>query len=221
MEIISRKEAKNNGLIFYFTGKPCFRGHVCNRLVSCAQCTGCGKLRKRIKSPNDLIWREKNREKLKAQGRARYAKNPEKYVNKTKAYYDKNGESVRQKRRVYHYEVYKDPSVRKRASERTREWALANNEKYRANLRNTKAKRKNVKGKHTADDISEILKLQRSKCAYCNVRLGKKYHVDHILAVSRGGTNDRKNLQITCITCNLSKWATDPIVFAQRHGKLL
>lgn len=39
MKVISRKEAIGLGLTRYFTGKPCFRGHVSERLTcSCACC---------------------------------------------------------------------------------------------------------------------------------------------------------------------------------------
>ena len=31
MEIISRKEAKAQGLVHYFTGKPCLHGHLAKR----------------------------------------------------------------------------------------------------------------------------------------------------------------------------------------------
>lgn len=52
----------------------------------------------------------------------------------------------------------------------------------------------------------EIFKRDAFKCQYCgctppNVVL----HVDHILAVSAGGTNERTNLITACIDCNLGK----------------
>ena len=41
MEIISRKEAKEKGLKFYFTGKPCSRGHLTKRYLNNWNCFGC------------------------------------------------------------------------------------------------------------------------------------------------------------------------------------
>ena len=41
MDIISRKDAKAQGLKHYFTGKPCKRGHVELRLVSSEGCMAC------------------------------------------------------------------------------------------------------------------------------------------------------------------------------------
>ena len=43
MKIISRKEAKEQGLKYYFTGKPCGRGHIVKRSVSNYKCWQCRK----------------------------------------------------------------------------------------------------------------------------------------------------------------------------------
>lgn len=53
MEVISRKDAKTQGLARYFTGKPCKRGHVAKRFTSCAICVECNK-------ENTKEWRENN-----------------------------------------------------------------------------------------------------------------------------------------------------------------
>lgn len=45
MEIITRKEAQEQGLPRYFTGKPCKRGHVCERFINSTHCIECGKVR--------------------------------------------------------------------------------------------------------------------------------------------------------------------------------
>ena len=39
MEIISRKEAKAQGLVHYFTGKPCLHGHLAKRNTKNTDCT--------------------------------------------------------------------------------------------------------------------------------------------------------------------------------------
>ncbi len=45
MEIITRQEAKEQGLSRYFTGKPCKRGHVCERFIKSTHCIECGNVR--------------------------------------------------------------------------------------------------------------------------------------------------------------------------------
>tara|TARA_A100000164_G_C21860839_1_gene749977 strand:+ start:104 stop:1198 length:1095 start_codon:yes stop_codon:yes gene_type:complete len=46
VEIISRKEAKEKGLVHYFTGKPCPNGHLAKRNTKNTNCTECSRLRK-------------------------------------------------------------------------------------------------------------------------------------------------------------------------------
>lgn len=43
MEIISRADAKAQGLTRYFTGKPCKHGHVSERIIA-GQCCECRKV---------------------------------------------------------------------------------------------------------------------------------------------------------------------------------
>ena len=44
-------------------------------------------------------------------------------------------------------------------------------------------------------------------CQICGatVKDGVKLHIDHIVPVSKGGTNDINNLQVLCKQCNLEK----------------
>lgn len=97
-----------------------------------------------------------------------------------------------------------------------------NREHFQNLNRNAKARRKQASGSHCAADIRDIRRQQKSKCANCRTRLPKQgAHVDHIVPIIRGGSNDRRNLQILCSTCNLRKGAMDPLEFARAVGKLL
>lgn len=53
----------------------------------------------------------------------------------------------------------------------------------------------------------KLLIVQKYKCRHCETRLERnaKPHMDHILPVSKGGTNAKENLQLLCEKCNLSK----------------
>lgn len=112
-----------------------------------------------------------------------------------------------------------DKKERKKAIQK--DWAKNNREKVRCKERTQEARKQNAEGSHTKADIDKILKLQNNRCAYCRCKLGKKYHVDHIRALSKGGSNWPKNLQALCSSCNLSKHDKDPIEYAQRIGKLI
>lgn len=48
-----------------------------------------------------------------------------------------------------------------------------------------------------------VMQKSGSVCSACG--FGDDLHVDHILPLSRGGTNDLDNLQMLCSRCNLSK----------------
>lgn len=146
------------------------------------------------------IYRKENIEKLKAAARVAY------HVNKAK-----NAE----KRRLYGI------ANRERESRRAAQWHIDNPNAKRINSHNRRARILNAGGTHTAADIRELQTLQKGKCACCKTSLKADYHVDHITALSKGGGNDRLNLQILCKSCNLSKHAKDPLLFMQSRGYLL
>jgi hypothetical protein len=59
MEIISREEAREQGLKRFFTGNPCTKGHVSERLVSNKACCAC---RHNYWDENQEYIRKKNNE---------------------------------------------------------------------------------------------------------------------------------------------------------------
>jgi hypothetical protein len=53
-----------------------------------------------------------------------------------------------------------------------------------------------------------ILKKYGYKCVYCGASLTlETAHIDHVVPIHKGGTDDWKNLVSACHTCNLSKGA--------------
>jgi 5-methylcytosine-specific restriction endonuclease McrA len=84
-----------------------------------------------------------------------------------------------------------------------------------------RAQKRASAGTFTPQDVEFILKAQRHHCAYCRKRLSKRYHIDHIVALARGGSNDSRNIQALCPTCNIAKGAKHPIDFAQLRGLLI
>lgn len=105
--------------------------------------------------------------------------------------------------------------------EHSRVYNAANLPRLATIARNRRARQRQSGETHTQADIASILSAQRGKCGYCRMKLGKRYHVDHIVPLARGGSNARRNLQILCVPCNKSKSAKDPIDFAQSKGLLL
>jgi 5-methylcytosine-specific restriction endonuclease McrA len=67
-----------------------------------------------------------------------------------------------------------------------------------------RAKEMGAEGSYTKDDIRALLKSQGRFCRYCKTPL-TKFHVDHFIPLSRGGTNWPHNLVLACASCNCSK----------------
>lgn len=83
MEIITRKEAKARGLMRYFTGKACSRGHVEERRTSTGVCVRCHSAQSRA-------WDAENREKNRESNRRWRAANPGKAQKCDREWYGAN-----------------------------------------------------------------------------------------------------------------------------------
>lgn len=206
--IISRIEARELGLKYYYAGNPCVYRHASPRYTSTGMCMGCNKM-------FSHRYMVKDREKHRTKGRTYYANNKQKCSDAASARHKKNIEENRKKSRMW----VANNSERHR--ENAKKWRKEHPEKVRLYANNRRARKLGNGGVHTTNDIDEIMKMQKGKCAYCRTKLGSTRQVDHIEPLSCGGSNDRSNLQILCKPCNLRKRARDPIVFAQSLGMLL
>lgn len=105
--------------------------------------------------------------------------------------------------------------------EKSKRYAKENPEVAATHARNRRARMREAEGHHSPEDVEGILNRQKYKCASCGTNIRKDYEMDHMVALSRGGSNWPANLQGLCPTCNRQKNNLDPIVFAQRKGRLL
>lgn len=63
-----------------------------------------------------------------------------------------------------------------------------------------------------------ILERDHRKCVYCLVEVSEEsYHLDHIIPVSKGGTNIKFNLVTSCEACNQRKQDEEVINFLQSN----
>lgn len=182
MKIVTRKEAKALGLKRYFTGKACIHGHVTERYVSDVKCVECNR-------QDAVNWRAANPNKVK-QGKSRWARaNPDKVVQ-----------------RALRWDI-NNPGGRSR---NTKRWRLSNPLKVRANSKNRRMRKRGAEGQHSADDIKNICAKQGNACFGCGVSFDfVKPTEDHIIALSKGGSNWPSNLQLLCQPCNDSKSVKD------------
>ena len=86
-ELVSRKQAKERGLLHYFTGSPCKYGHVSKRLVSTCQCSQC--MRRYFKLPRNV-----DKEAKKEYDSNRYQNKKEEIIERASTYYLNNKELV-------------------------------------------------------------------------------------------------------------------------------
>lgn len=92
---------------------------------------------------------------------------------------------------------------------------------YRAHAENRRARKLAVGGKYTAADIKALAVKQHHRCANCDKSIKDGYEVDHIMPLTKGGTNDIRNIQLLCQSCNRRKHTKHPIEWAQEQGRLL
>jgi hypothetical protein len=52
-----------------------------------------------------------------------------------------------------------------------------------------------------------VVRRDMNFCRYCGRRV-KSFHLDHVVPVSMGGSNDTSNLVVACSPCNLRKGAS-------------
>lgn len=76
-------------------------------------------------------------------------------------------------------------------------------------------------GTFTADQVEELWRKQRGRCASCRTKLGDDFHRDHRTALVNGGDNDITNIELLCPPCNLRKGDKDEIAWANEIGRLI
>lgn len=186
---------------YYFTGTPCRNGHLSIRYTKHAKCVVCAILQ-------STQWRAQNSGFL-----ARL--NQDKRKQRNQRYVEGNRDKIRERNRAAYA---KNPSPKRVAAS---EWQKRNPAKVAVRTENRRAREQQAEGTHTPNDINRIRHSQHNKCAWCKTPLqATDTHIDHILPLSRGGSNWPRNLQLLCRQCNQRKHALDPIEWARRNGRL-
>lgn len=155
-------------------------------------CKVCNKAR-------GAAWRKNNLDRERENNRKWRLEHPEQSRATRHAYYEEHIEQHRALGKKW------NRRNRKRVNALSREWAKAHPEQIRKNAHCRRARIRNATGSHTAMDIIVLNINQRNKCAYCGCSLGDDYHVDHVIPLSRGGSDDFDNLALACPHCNASK----------------
>lgn len=176
-----------------FTGKPCKYGHVDERYVN-GCCVACDNEKSRK-------YKENNKEIVSRYLKAWGEKNKDKLRDNHRSWAANNKDRMRA-----YLSEYRNTN---------RAWVRAWNQKRRCALRA-------AEGSFTGEQILDKLSKQRDKCANCKKKLSSgKYHIDHVMPISKGGSNYISNIEILCVKCNLTKHAKLPEQWATENGRLL
>lgn len=176
-------------------------------------------------------YAKENAERI-AENRRRYAReNAESIAEKKRQYYQANVERIAEQHRRYDKENAEIVAARRRKyyeanyekiKEKQRQHRRDHPEFVRAMHSRRRARIKAAGGTHTAADIRTQASMQTDKrgvlrCWWCSCAMAD-YHVDHRIALSRGGSNDASNICLACPTCNTRKQDKLPSEF---NGRLL
>ena len=154
------------------------------------RCRECARLR-------SAAWNERNPEKCKAAFRAWYERNREKHNAATVAWQEANREKYNAAMRAW------QKANREQYLAWRRAWRESNPERVAAIRHAWRARTCGAEGMFTADDWATIKDRQQGCCALCGFH--RKLTVDHIVPLSRGGSNFASNIQGLCISCNVVK----------------
>ena len=102
-----------------------------------------------------------------------------------------------------------------------REYRAANPEVRRKQKRNRRALKANAVCVHGTGCFAGAVATLPKRCAVPGCLRRKGLQADHIVPLAGGGLDCKDNLQLLCAHHNSSKGAADPIVWAQRNGRLL
>jgi 5-methylcytosine-specific restriction endonuclease McrA len=140
-------------------------------------------------------YRKINAEKIKNRNRKKYLTNRESVIRRAKEYRELDPEKWDA------YQVAYRAKNSERIKKRIRDW-------YATPRGKSIAKYHGMKRRALVPDVPARLievrfDLFNNECVYCGSR--GSLHADHLVAVSRGGANDYKNIVPACRRCNLSK----------------
>jgi hypothetical protein len=184
--LISRKDAKSQGLKRYFTGKACASGHVSERRVGNGECLECASIRLDA-------WRIENPEIRAAHRKKHKELHREKENQQHKFWLNSNPE------RKEKYRIQKNKA--------TSAWQKSNSERKLASVSDYRAKKDQRMPSWLNDGhLFEIQSVYRY-CTSLN-KIGLKFHVDHVVPLrgkSVSGFHVPWNLQVIPAIENIRK----------------
>lgn len=195
LHVIPRRVAKALGMPRYFNGKPCARGHVCERNTCNKKCVQC-----RRDEQNARNARPERKVSRAAYDRQRWENDRERLEAKNRRYYVQNADAVNAQKRGYWAEN------RDRMAIARSHWTAGN----RHVIRHHNAARKQHVERATPPwaDMAAIAAVY-AEAERLARETGTPHHVDHVIPL-RGkivyGLHVQGNLRPLPWSANLAKW---------------
>ena len=160
----------------------------------------------RKETPTLKVWQKKNEEKIRKQNKEKYLRNRDRIRDLGAINYQKNKERLRPVRKRWR-EANPD-----KCKEYTKVWKEKHPEHcLRLGVEANGRRRALLYEAVLPSTCTESIKKIIEKCVRLSVKTGVKYHVDHIIPLSKGGAHHQDNLRIITATENVRKNATyDP-----------
>jgi len=143
-----------------------------------------------------------------------YRKNPEKYREERRQYYWKHPEKGRAATRAWvarnhDHVLEREAKYREEHPDQIRQTIWKHYERntldYILRANDNRARRLAAPGHFTKREWNVLVRSHGHKCARC--RKSRKLTVDHIVPLSKGGSNWISNIQPLCKSCNSAKGA--------------
>lgn len=172
---------------------------------------------KRLKAIDE--YQRSNPEKRRVISRRHYQRHQEQEKARASAYKRANPEITRRHALEFYYRNKASLEFMEKRRASLRNHYRNNKGEYLHKWRKRDIIKRGADGNHTTQDIEQLYDRQGGLCAYCGVELKHKYEVDHVIPLSRGGSNNKSNLALACQYCNrskgsklLSEWVNEPSV---------
>lgn len=128
------------------------------------------------------LWVQANPERAKATVDRWIAKNPDHVRDLKKRWKLENADRVREQNRL---------------------WYANNPDKAAAKTSRRHARKRQAPGHFTAEEFAHLCESRGHCCTYCGAQT--KMTVDHVVPLSRGGSNHIENIAPACLSCNSRK----------------
>jgi 5-methylcytosine-specific restriction endonuclease McrA len=161
-----------------------------------------------------------HRDVINARNCKRRREHPEKVRATDRRYREAHPDKVKEVQRTSKRKLRQEQPERVRAYDR--EYSKRPNARLtdKVNGHAKRARKRAAEGNHTAAQELEQLKRQKGRCYYCGSMVGDDWQPDHVIPLSRGGSNDISNIVITCRKCNNKKLNKLPHEWSE-GGRLL